>query len=171
MVLALVPFSVCAKNDFKGVTYQKQGDEISVYVDGEKIDFDVKPQLINNRTMVPMRTIFEALGAKVGWNNENATAYGRTVDKFMQIGIGNDYMLKDNEAVMLDSPATIISGRTLVPVRAIAESLDCNVVWHTESMVVEISKQRYTSGENNKLIIGWSVYEPMNYYDEYGNLV
>ena len=44
--------------------------EITVFIDGEQVLFDVPPQTINDRTMVPMRAIFEALGATVDWNEE-----------------------------------------------------------------------------------------------------
>lgn len=48
-------------------------NEITVSIDGEIIDFDVEPQIINGRTMVPMRAIFETLGATVLWDEETET--------------------------------------------------------------------------------------------------
>ena len=114
-------------------------DGITVYVDGKKLDFDVEPQLINNRTMVPMRAIFEALGAEVSWDNETRTAYGKTDDVLVEITIGREYLLRNDSKIALDSPAIVISGRTLVPVRAIAESLNCNVEWIGDLQVVNIT--------------------------------
>ena len=49
------------------------GSDISVVLDGRKIEFDVQPQIINDRTMVPMRAIFEKLGALVEWNQDTQT--------------------------------------------------------------------------------------------------
>ena len=46
-------------------------DKIDVTVGGKIINFDVKPQIINGRTMVPLRAILEALGASVGWNGKH----------------------------------------------------------------------------------------------------
>ena len=113
---------------------------IKVILNGKQLEFDVEPMLINSRTMVPMRVIFEALGAKVDWDDTTQTAIGETKKTTVKITIGKDYLLKNDNIVVLDSPAVIISGRTLVPVRAIAESLDCKVEWYGETQVVEILK-------------------------------
>ncbi|MBR5218679.1 MAG: copper amine oxidase, partial [Clostridia bacterium] len=59
IVLTLSCISVCAQ------------DSIAVLLDGEAISFDVEPQIINSRTMVPMRAIFTALGANVEWVEEH----------------------------------------------------------------------------------------------------
>ena len=115
-----------------------QPDGITVILNGKQLEFDVEPMLINSRTMVPMRVIFEALGAKVDWDGTTQTAIGVTKSTTIKITIGKDYLLKNDNIVVLDSPAVVISGRTLVPVRAIAESLDCAVNWYGETQVVEI---------------------------------
>ena len=115
-------------------------DAIKVFINGKQLEFDVEPMLINGRTMVPMRIIFEALGAKVDWDGTTQTAIGETKKTTIKITIGKDYLLKNDNIVVLDSPAVVISGRTLVPVRAIAESLDCKVEWYGETKVVEILK-------------------------------
>ena len=115
-------------------------DGIKVFLNGKQLIFDVEPMLINERTMVPMRVIFEALGAKVDWEDSTQTAIGETKKITVKITIGKDYLLKNDSIVVLDSPAVVVSGRTLVPVRAIAESLECNVEWYGETQVVEILK-------------------------------
>ena len=51
--------------------------EIQVILNGERLEFDVPPQIINDRTMVPMRAIFEALGMEVEWNQETQTVWGQ----------------------------------------------------------------------------------------------
>lgn len=138
--------------DNKAQTYDSEYDErkdvnanninygIKVIINGKQIDFDVQPMIINDRTMVPMRAIFEALGAEVSWNNLTQTAVGETKKTKVKIIIGKDYLLKNDNIVVLDSPAIIVSDRTLVPVRAIAESLDCKVEWYGDTQVVEILK-------------------------------
>lgn len=120
-------------------TYSKPTG-IKVILNGKQLEFDVEPMLINSRTMVPMRVIFEALGAEVSWDGSTQTAIGETKKTTVKITIGKDYLLKNDNIVVLDSPAVIVSGRTLVPVRAIAESLDCKVEWYGETQVVEILK-------------------------------
>ena len=147
---------------------------ISVYVNGKKLEFDVQPQIINNRTMVPMRKIFEELGTIVGWNNNTQNVIAVRKGDVIRIGIGGLYMTCNDERKMLDSPAVIISGRTLVPVRAIAESLNCDVEWYDygTSQVVDINMNDTVESMENKggLLIGWCEYAPFSYIDEDGNL-
>ena len=127
-----------SKNDDS--TDYVDNDTIKVFINGKQLEFDVEPMLMNGRTMVPMRVIFEALGATVDWDGSTQTAIGETKKTTIKITIGKDYLLKNDNIVVLDSPAVVISGRTLVPVRAIAESLDCKVEWYGETKVVEILK-------------------------------
>ena len=119
---------------------ETQPDGITVVLNGIKIKFDVEPTLINNRTMVPMRAVFEALGAEVEWDGTTQTAIGVKKNTTVKITIGKDYLLKNNNIIVLDSPAVVISGRTLVPIRAIAEGLDCKVQWYSQTQTVEILK-------------------------------
>ena len=114
-------------------------DSINVLLNGEAINFaDVAPQIINDRTMVPLRAIFEALGAEVSWDDATKTVTAKKDDVTIRMTIGADFFLKNDEKVSLDSPATIVDSRTLVPVRAIAESFGSTVGWIAESKTVAI---------------------------------
>lgn len=148
---------------------------ISVYLNGEKLSFDVQPQIINSRTMVPMRKIFEELGTVVGWNNNTQRAISVKKGDVVSVSIGGQYLTVNGEQKLLDSPPVIISGRTLVPVRAIAESFNCDVEWYDygTSQVVDINMNDTINNMENKggLLIGWTEYAPFSFYDEYGNLI
>ena len=87
-----------------------------------------------------MRAVFEALGAEVEWDGTTQTAIGVKKNTTVKITIGKDYLLKNNNIIVLDSPAVVISGRTLVPIRAIAEGFDCKVQWYSQTQTVEILK-------------------------------
>ena len=115
-------------------------DGITVYIDNKKVSFDVEPMIINDRTMVPMRAIFEALGADVTWNDASKTAKGVLGGTTVEITIGAGYIVKNGQSTYIDTPATVVSGRTLVPVRAIAASFDCNVNWDAAKQRVDISQ-------------------------------
>ena len=114
--------------------------DISVTVDGRTIAFDVKPQIINGRTMVPMRAIFEELGADVEWLSDTKTVYGKRTDILISLQTDSSEMHVSNASgesvVKLDAPATIIDNRTLVPARAVAEGFDCSVEWNAETKTV-----------------------------------
>ncbi len=102
---------------------------ITVFLDGEQLTFDVDPVLESGRTLVPMRAIFEALGAKVEWDDVTWTAIATKGDTKIEITIDSNKMLKNGEVVELDVPARLIDSRTLVPVRAVSEGMGANVNW------------------------------------------
>ncbi len=114
-------------------------DQINVSVDGEKLQFDVQPQIIEGRTLVPLREIFEALGSTVNWDAETKTAIGLRGDIKISLPIGKNTALKNGKIIELDVPAQIIDGRTLVPVRFIAESLGAEVDWDGNTSTVIIN--------------------------------
>lgn len=118
-------------------------DGIEVYVDNERVSFDVEPVIINDRTMVPMRAIFEVLGAEVGWDGGTQTATGTLGDTTVSITINDPVLYRNGESVTLDSPAIMRDDRTLVPVRAISESFGCGVSWDGETRTVYILSEGY----------------------------
>ncbi|MCH5209378.1 MAG: copper amine oxidase N-terminal domain-containing protein [Oscillospiraceae bacterium] len=117
---------------------------IKVYVDGEQLDFDVNPIIESERTLVPMRAIFEALGAEVTWDQDTRTASAVKGDDTVEITIDSNTLYKNGTAVELDVPAQIIGERTLVPVRAISESFDADVLWDGETQSVIITNAEPT---------------------------
>lgn len=122
--------------------------DITVTLDGRELSFDVPPQIIDGRTLVPMRAIFEALGAEVDWNGELQHIIAQTQNKHIDMFVGSDTMgvTKNGdtfaEMIKLDVPPQIIGERTLVPVRAVSESLDCDVLWDDESKNVIITSNK-----------------------------
>lgn len=104
-------------------------DEIWVLLNGEKLEFDVQPQIINGRTMVPMRKIFESLGASVEWENETKKITAKKQDTTIVMQINNNVLSLNGNIITLDVPPQLVDGRTLVPVRAVAESFDIQVLW------------------------------------------
>ena len=124
-------------------------NEIGVYLNGTRLEFDVPPQIIDGRTLVPMRKIFESLGAVVSWDSDTQTATGHKGDTIVNISINSKTLFKNGVPKALDVPPALIDGRTLVPVRAIAESFDCEVNWIQETRSVEIST--YGNINTNKM--------------------
>lgn len=121
-----------------------QQSDISVVVNGKYVNFDVQPQIINGRTMVPVRAIFEALGAVVEWDEYEqlvtAEIYEPDGILFAQFIIGSNIMYSScgSGEHIIDTPAMIINGRTLVPARAAAEAFDYNVSWDEATKTVYI---------------------------------
>lgn len=130
------------------------GSGIRVQLNGDMIDFTdtngykVEPQIVNDRTMVPMRRIFEVLGADVSWNAEDRSIRANTDELEIGLQINNTMAtVKDKSGkvtnITLDSAPVIINDRTLVPVRFIAESLDKKVGWDVENRAVIIIDPNY----------------------------
>lgn len=111
---------------------------ISVTLNGDKIEFDVPPQLIDNRTMVPLRKIFEAMGAVVDWNDNTQTVTATKDDKVVTAKINDRNLYINGAAKTLDVPPMIVDGRTLVPARFVAESFGANVDWVDSTQTVVI---------------------------------
>ncbi len=112
---------------------------ITVFVDGKEIAFDVPPTSENGRTLVPMRYIFEALGAEVDWIQDENKAVATKGDIIIELTLGSNVMTRNGRQILLDVPAKAIDGRTLVPARAVAEALDAKVDWIEEKYKVDIT--------------------------------
>ena len=112
---------------------------IKVMVNGKKVLFDVLPTSQNGRTLVPLRAIFEALGAEIEWDGETQTIKATKGDLSISLKIGSNNMTVNGENKELEVPAQSIDGRTLVPVRAISEAFGCDVQWDGDSSAVEIT--------------------------------
>lgn len=113
-----------------------------VRVNGKLIRFeDQYPVILDEGyTFVPVRGVAEALGADVDWDNENYQAIIEKDGVEIILPIGDDYGYVDYEPILLDSPSRILNGRTMVPLRFIAENLNCNVDWDGNTRTVLITK-------------------------------
>lgn len=114
-------------------------NDIRIIVDGIVVNFDVQPQIIDGRTMVPLRAIFEALGATVDWNESTKTITANKGDLFVKCAIGSYSMDTSSGSKTIDVPPTIINSRTLVPARFIAEGFNCDVQWDAANRRVTIT--------------------------------
>lgn len=114
-----------------------------VYINGYKIDADVAPIMVNNRVMVPIRTVTEAFNGKAEWNE---TAQRVTLcfdDREISMTIGSTQACVETtmeKAVELDVAPLIRDGRTYVPIRFVAEALDAQVQWSGEEKTILITK-------------------------------
>ncbi len=115
--------------------------DISVKISGKRISFDKNPVMYKNRSMVPLRKIFEELGATVDWNGKTNTVSATRGDRTVKLQIGSKEMYVNNTRFEFDVPAILLSGRTLVPARAVAEGLGCDVDWNERTTTVNIEQR------------------------------
>ncbi len=133
MVVVLVCSSLCVS--------VFAADAISIEIDGANKVFDVMPQIIDGRTMVPMRGIFEEFGATIIWDDPTKTVTGINGATTVVLTINESKAKLNGREVTLDVPAQIIDGRTMVPVRFIAEAMGCDVSWNDTTKTVIINRK------------------------------
>ncbi len=114
---------------------------VTVLFNGRKLYFDQVPVIEDGRTLVPVRAIFEELGATIDWNGDTQTVTAIKDDVTISLTINNLTATKNGEVITLDVPAKIIGGRTLVPVRFVSDCFGVGVDWNaTGKQVVLTSK-------------------------------
>ena len=118
---------------------QVSADEnISLTVNGKSVETQVPPTIIDGRTMVPVRDIFEACGAKVNWDANTKTITGEKGDTTVVMQIDSNMLFINEKVTEMDATPVIIDGRTLAPARYVAESFGGIVDWNAEDKVVMI---------------------------------
>jgi len=111
---------------------------ISVQVNDTSVAFDVPPVMVQGHTMVPMRAIFETLGADIEWNGNTRTVKATRGEDVIQLTIHSATMLVNDTEVVLDAAPMMKEGRTMVPIRAISEAFHNEVSWDGASRTVHI---------------------------------
>ncbi len=114
------------------------GTSILVMVKGKYIDFDVAPIVENERVLVPMRNIFEALGATVSWQGDVNTVLATRENIVIALQPGQSHLFKNTQKVDMPVSSIAKDNRILVPIRAIAEALDTDVFYNENTKTVVI---------------------------------
>jgi hypothetical protein len=142
IIFSLFPASVAADND----------NAIKVFYIGEEIPFPVPPQIISNSTMVPMRTIFETFGYNISWDADTKTVTAENADYLITITIGSPNATVNTTDYTLDTPAVLVNGSTLVPLRFIGEASGYLVSWNgaDKSVHIEYSEEQKAALEDLK---------------------
>ena len=117
-------------------------NDVTVNLDGKKMSFDVNPFIENGRTLVPMRAMFEAVGASVTWNQDSKTIIVAqekdSAPKFITLQIDNQTAFINSEKTELDVPARIVNDTTFVPLRFVMNELGADVTWDSATYTVNI---------------------------------
>lgn len=146
---------------------------MTLNIDGEIVDYnqpnvtmkvdgslakqgDMPPIIINDRTLIPVRELFESMGSKVEWINETREVIVSLDDAKIELKIGssNVKITKDGKVTnkTIDVPAKIINSKTMIPLRAVGEGLGCNVEWinSTRTILIESPQKVKEDEELNK---------------------
>lgn len=133
----------CKKKEISYLTDNSVNSGITVLYNGTRISFHSygqNPELLESRTLVPLRSIFEAMGATVDWDSTTSTAIAKRDGVEVRIQIGAGEMYKNGKAISVDVPAQLLNSRTMVPVRVIAEAFGADVKWNGNGRTVLINE-------------------------------
>lgn len=118
--------------------------DISVSLDGKEIQFDTYPEIVNDRTFVPIRAVAESFGAEVLWDEASKLITIRKGDVVNKLSIGNTTVYTNDVSSVIEAAPYIKDDRTMVPLRYIAEAFNMEVEWNGEERKISIS-----SADNN----------------------
>ncbi|MBC8064549.1 MAG: hypothetical protein H7Y17_06950 [Chlorobia bacterium] len=123
---------------------------IKVTVNNDPVGFDgAQPMTIGNRVFVPLRGVFEQMGAYVDWDAQTQMVTANRQQTKVQLKIGDSSAWVDGRTMMMDAPARLIQGRTMVPLRFLSESLGASVEWIAPTRTVEIMTSAVITNERN----------------------
>ena len=113
--------------------------QLSVFIDGQPVNFDQPPVMMDGRVLVPLRGIFEHLGADVHYDAATRHIEARKGPLVVELTLGSQNAVVSGRAVTLDTPANTIGGRTVVPLRFVSESLGADVRWEAAARTIQIT--------------------------------
>jgi len=123
-------------------------EDVKIFINNDEITFDTKVQIVSGRTMLPMRAIFETLGASVFWNDTDQKVLARKGKTDVLLTVGEETAYVNDKMYTLDVSPIISNGRTLVPARFVAESLGAEVLWDETQRRVDINVNKSALQEN-----------------------
>jgi hypothetical protein len=124
---------------------------IKATVNGDRVQFpDMKPTMMNGRVMVPVRGVFEHMDSTVMWDAEAGMVTAQRGNDIIKLPVNSQFATVNGKRVRLDTPATVRSGRTMVPLRFLSEALGAGVDWVASSRTVEITTSMVFTNAANK---------------------
>ncbi len=128
---------------YDGKTHHYKAEEVNIIINGEEMnETDMPPVILEDRTLVPARAVFETMGAEVAWNAQTKEVYVKKENDVVILKIDDEIGTKNGIAFIMDVPAKIINDRTVIPVRAVSEALGCEVGWDAKKRIVTIEEKQ-----------------------------
>lgn len=135
---------------------------IKILFNGTLLQSDVAPVIEGGRTLVPFRVIFEAMGADVGWDGAKNTVSAYAQEKAIILEIGNKTVWVNGPEQQSDAAPKIINGRTMVPLRFVAEAMGADVEWAESTQTVIVNFTPYEPKPIGGTYTIGSIADPIN---------
>lgn len=130
---------------------------ISIYINDAELSSAQAPVMKGGRVLVPLRSIFEGLDAKVQYTNRTKTIVATRDDQEVTLTLGSKTAYINGEAISLDVPANTIKGNTMVPIRFVSEAFGEKVFWNSRNQRVDI-KTTATPPVEETQYAAWNIY-------------
>ena len=147
----IISLSVCAADYSDDVVVSLQINNPIMEVNGEQIEIDAgrntKPIVIQDRTVVPIRAIIESFGGTVNWDEGTQTVLLSMKNDNIQLVINSNTAYLNGTAHVLDVAPSVINGRTMLPIRFIAEGFNFGVAWESSTQTVSIIRNLFDEQE------------------------
>lgn len=127
-------------------------EPIRTFINGRELVTDVSPVLTGGRTLVPARAVFEALGATMDWDAATGTVVATRENRIIELQIDSRAAWVSGRLTILDVPARLVDGRTLVPLRFIGEALGAQVMWNQEQRAVLVDARYQVSRDEERTL-------------------
>jgi len=147
--VAMLPATI---SPVQAAPYYSSDSSATVQLNGQPLATSIPPVVQNGRTLVPMRDIFEALGATVVWNAGDRSIAAQKESTRVWLQIGNKAARVDDRQVWLDEAPTVTNGSTLVPLRFVSEALGAQVAWDGQRRIVDITDN--AAGDSGQQVAG-----------------
>lgn len=129
-ILTVMIAVLCCLSAVMGVAAE---NEIHVVINGQKVEFSRAPVMIDNRMLVPIRTVAEAMECQVGWDAQTQSVLISNDRASLRLRIDYDVMwvgpAGEEASVQLDIAPILIEDTTYLPLRKVVEALGGSVVW------------------------------------------
>ncbi|MEN6460036.1 MAG: N-acetylmuramoyl-L-alanine amidase [Syntrophomonas sp.] len=138
VVMPQVPTSSSSTSSTSSSSSSVKSQNPVVLLDNNKLSFEVPPVVENNRVLVPLRAIFEAMGAKVEWQQANNRAVAIKGNTTVVLPLNSIHPTINGEKQTLDVPAKVVNQRILAPLRFVGEAFGGQVAWDQADFTVKM---------------------------------
>ena len=122
--------------------------DVNVSINGNMVNFpNQQPVVVDGRTLIPLRGVFDNMGYDIAWNGETKTVTLAKSGTTITVNIGESCYYLNGTQHSIDVPAQIINGSTMLPLRAIGDASGCQVLWDADTKTATIVDTDAYTGE------------------------
>ncbi len=142
LYFASVSFAQPVSFSYDGILYQQ--DKFSLKINSDVMFSDMTILIVDNRTLVPARDVFEKLGAEVIWDGVNRIVHINADKVEITLKINDTKAIVNGKERHMDVPARIVNDKTMIPLRFVGEQMNMIVGWHSDEKLITLTSCKMT---------------------------